>query len=129
MTALIWGITPSFHRVGINASNEIFLTISLLAIQAILWLPVLVLTGQEQLKGFRAHLKNLSVVSLFTGLSLISMVLAIAFGLVSYVVAIRRAGATLLSVLLGSKILEEGNVRTRFTAAVVMSCGIVLIVI
>jgi drug/metabolite transporter (DMT)-like permease len=91
-------------------------------------LPILLLAHRPILPTARREWRLLALAGATHVGTLLTQMLALQLTLVSYVIAIKRAGM-LLSVVLGAVFFGERNLRRRLLGAALMSAGVALVLL
>lgn len=125
--AVIWGLTPNFHRIGIETSSRLTWPLALVVAQLVLMLPIVMLKSERPLKQISQNFSTLLITGFFAAMSLTFMITAIDLTLVPYVIAVRRAGAAIASILFGYLVFKEGEFVPRLAGSTVMATGVVVI--
>lgn len=121
-SALLWGITSSFHKMGIKETNALFWGGCETGLMCLILFPFAARTGGLSL----AAVKKTFVPGFFSSLSVLSYYFAIALGPVAYVSSVRRLGV-LFTMILGIAVLKEPARIFGFAGGVIMIAGAVII--
>lgn len=122
--AFIWGVSSSFHKIGIRQTDSLYWGVCETGLICLLLFPF-ALAAEKR----RISLKKLGKAfwpSFFSILTILSYYMAINLGPVAYVSSIRRLGV-LFSMLLGSLFLGESTGRTGIAGGITMIAGAVII--
>jgi len=126
LTAFLWSIASSLHKIGIACSSPVFWPVVYFSWMALLMLPVIF-----NVPGFSSQLRKGWKIALpvgfFTATMILSQMLAISLTLVVYVSAIKNLCA-LFAVLIGGMVFKEQNMRERLVGAGLMVSGTSMIV-
>ena len=124
--AALWSVTSVLDKVCVTRSSPVFY----MSAFHLLWvagiLPLLLITRRPILPTARREWRLLGLIAFTHVGTLLAQMIAIQFTLVSYVIAIKRAGM-LLSVLIGARFFGEQNLKRRLLGAAVMSIGLALV--
>lgn len=106
------GLAPLVFQWGLSTTRSVMLT------------PYAVMHRDEVKNAWQQDKRKIIFVAIFSSLSYVLILVALAFSPVSSV-APMRVISTLVGVLMGSQLLGEGDTRRRLSAAVVMVVGVV----
>lgn len=123
-TACIWGVSSSFHKIGIQQTNALFWGTCEIGLITLLLLPFAL--KAEPLPFSREKIKKTLVPAVFSTLTVLSYYLAINLGPVAYVSSVRRL-AVLFTMVMGMVILKEPARRTGLAGGMIMILGSVII--
>lgn len=128
IVAFLWAISAGFDKMAIRTTSVwqyiafvnvlIFSLLSLIAI----------LSKKITFASIKKGKKNLILISCLTTGSYIFHMTALSLTLAAYVVALKRM-SIIISVILGSRFLNEPNILERLLGAIVMVVGVILIVL
>ncbi len=121
-TACLWGITSSFHKMGIRQTNAMFWGMCETGLISMILFPFALRAGTFNL----TDLKKTMLPGFFSSLTVMSYYTAIDLGPVAYVSSVRRLGV-LFTMTAGIVVLKEGIRPLGFIGGVIMIAGAVLI--
>ena len=123
-TACIWGISSSFHKIGIRQTNPVFWGVCEIGLITLFLFPFAM---RSETSPFSLEkIKKTMWPAAFSGLTVWSYYMAINMGPVAYVSSIRRL-AVLFSMGIGVVILGEKARRTGLLGGIIMIIGSVII--
>lgn len=125
MVAFIWSITSNFDKVGVVHSSPLFWSTALYAYLAVGMFPIALFNSRHKFKQILPNLKPLAVIGFFHAIAITFQMIAIAYTLVTQVIAIKRMSA-LISVLFGHFLFQERGLRERLTGAAIMVFGVIV---
>ena len=120
--AFLWGITSSFHKMGIRQTNALFWGVCEIGLISLILSPFALRAG----KTHWVSLKKTVLPGFLSSLTVLSYYFAIGLGPVAYVSSVRRLGV-LFTMMMGVMILKEGIRRLGFLGGIIMIAGAVLI--
>ncbi|MCM2285049.1 MAG: DMT family transporter [Desulfobacula sp.] len=120
--AFLWGITSSFHKMGIRQTNALFWGACEIGLISLILSPFALRAG----KTHWASLKKTILPGFLSSFTVLSYYFAIGLGPVAYVSSVRRLGV-LFTMMMGILILKEGIRRLGFLGGIIMIAGAVLI--
>lgn len=122
--ACIWGVSSSFHKIGVIQTNALFWGMSEIGLITLFLFPLALRSGRHH---FSFHnVKRTFWPALFSTLTVLSYYTAISLGPVAYVSSIRRLGV-LFSMLIGMVIFKETTRRLSFAGGIIMVTGAAII--
>ncbi|OGZ58511.1 MAG: hypothetical protein A3F94_02790 [Candidatus Spechtbacteria bacterium RIFCSPLOWO2_12_FULL_38_22] len=127
--ALIWGITGTVDKIGVQSSSSVFWSMFVNALMALILFPIVIGFGNNRgIKDLFSYkkLKNLVPLGLFTSLMSIFQMTALTMANVAYVVSLKRTSA-LTDVLFGKLFFKEPNIKSRALGATLIVIGVILI--
>ncbi len=125
-TAIIWAITGSLAKLGINYSSPIIWSIIYrLIVVLILLIPLISRLKMAKHYKIKTWL-ILLVIGLAAGIEQIAISASLSMILATYAMAIKRTSA-LFAIILGWLFLKETQIKQRLTGAMLMVVGIFLI--
>jgi drug/metabolite transporter (DMT)-like permease len=124
--AALWSVTSVLDKVCVTRSSPVFYMSAFHLLWVAGTLPLLLITRRPILPTARREWRLLGLIAFTHVCTLLAQMIAIQFTLVSYVIAIKRAGM-LLSVLIGALFFGERNLKRRLLGAAVMSIGVALV--
>ncbi|MBU0971664.1 MAG: DMT family transporter [Proteobacteria bacterium] len=123
-TACIWGVSSSFHKIGIRQTNPLFWGACEIGLISVFLFPIAM---KSEKKFFSVHkIKKTIWPALFSTFSVLSYYMAINLGPVAYVSSVRRM-AVLFSVVIGVVVLKEKARTTGLLGGLIMILGSVII--
>lgn len=123
--ALIWGVSSSFHKIGVKQTNALFWGFTEIGVICLILMPVTYFKEKEAFRGFD-HLKKAVLPSVFSTLAVLSYYGAIGLGPVAYVSSVRRLGV-LFSMMTGMIFFKEKLGPLTFAGGLIMIAGAVVI--
>lgn len=123
-TACIWGVSSSFHKIGIRQTNALFWGTCEIGLITLLLFPVAL--KAEQFPFSLEKIKKTLWPAVFSVITVLSYYLAIDLGPVAYVSSVRRL-AVLFTMVIGMVILKEHARRTGLVGGMIMILGSVII--
>ncbi|MEJ5304564.1 MAG: EamA family transporter [Ignavibacteria bacterium] len=126
LVVLIWAITANFDKIGVVNSSPLFYSFSVQLYIGVLMLTVVIPRFVRNPNPINRNLKSLIGVGFLSTLTIICHMLAISLTIVPYVISIKRTNS-ILSVVFGRLFFKEGYMKERFSAAVLMFIGVLLI--
>ncbi len=124
--ALIWSISSSFDKIGVQNSSPIFWAIAMNSFISIVMFPLVVYKSSKIFLQLKNNFKKLLPIGIFSSLTLVSQMTAINMTLVTNVISIKRT-SSIFSVLFGYLIFREKNIKNRLLGAIIMIAGVVFI--
>lgn len=127
--AVLYSITSSFGKMAIEHSSPLFFGVTYFTVLTIFFTPVGLwkARGQWNLLPWRRNLANLGLCGFFYGIMVITQMTAMNLTEVAYMISLKRF-SLLIGVAYGYLFFREGNIRERFTGALMMFTGFVLVV-
>jgi uncharacterized membrane protein len=129
--AFIYSITANINKVGIQNSSILFWSFSTNLIIAFLFIFVLIKKSNWNLNYYKKDLKNLKFAIppiIFNFLSYMFMMFALSLIYVSHVIAIKRS-SVILTVLLGSILFKEKDLKQRIFATIIIIAGVLIMIL
>jgi uncharacterized membrane protein len=129
LVALIWSLTSTLGKKGVQLSDPVFFGVCLMVSLSI---PFAAIAGwRVQRKVATVNLKGrnalwLALGGLTTALAMIAHFHAIQLVQVSYMISVKRT-SLIFSVLYGGLVFKEGNIRLRLMGTCIMLSGVVVI--
>lgn len=120
--ACVWGITSSFHKMGIRQTNALFWGGCETGLISMILYPFAAKAGEMNFN----NLKKTVLPGFFSSLTVLSYYFAIGLGPVAYVSSVRRLGV-LFTMIIGIVVLKENIRRFGFAGGIIMIAGAVLI--
>ena len=128
IVAIIWGVSATADKVAMLNSSPLFYLASFDLLFAVLYLPVLRTRARGHLQQVFAASPRLFLFALLGVIMMFFQLMALRSGLLSYVIAIKRAGMV-FSILMGYLFFGERHVGLRLAAAAMMMAGICCILL
>ena len=123
--SLIYAVTASMIKVGINNSSPLFFGAVYFVIFSIAYAPI----GLRQLQMPSARgMKMLGLAGALMFVSLLAHMLSVSMTEVAYMVSVKRT-SLLFGVLLGYFFFKEHNIKERLLGATIMLLGFILVVL
>ena len=123
--AVIWGISSSFHKIGVQQTSPIFWGLTEIGLIMVFLFPF-VLVREPSFSRSMINIKKAFWPAVFSTLTVLSYYWAIGVGPVAYVSSVRRLGV-LFSMLAGMVFFKEKLGPTAFSGGILMICGAVII--
>lgn len=124
--AAIWSVTSVLDKICVTRSSPVFYMAAFHLAYVAGTLPILLLTRRPIAPTARREWRLLALTGATHVGSILAQMLAIQLTLVSYVIAIKRAGM-LVSVVIGAAFFGERDLRRRLLGAALMSAGVALV--
>jgi len=121
--ALLWGISATADKVALLNSSPIFFLFVFHLLYSLLYLPILRWKASGQRQQLFGESRALFFFAFLGAVAILAQMLATRMTLVSFVIAIKRAGMV-FSILLGYLFFGERQVALRLTAAGLMIVGV-----
>ena len=118
--ACIWGVSSSFHKIGVNQTDALFWAVSEIGLIALFLFPFAFWLDKGNFSFFK--LKYTLWPAIFSTFTVLSYYTAISLGPVAYVSSVRRLGV-LFTMLIGIMVLKEKVQRLSFAGAIIMITG------
>ncbi|MBU1342539.1 MAG: DMT family transporter [Proteobacteria bacterium] len=122
--ACIWGVSSSFHKMGVNQTNALFWGASEIGLISLFLFPFAVWSDKGDFSFLK--LKKTLWPALFSTLTVLSYYTAISLGPVAYVSSVRRLGV-LFSMVIGIVVLKEKLNSHGFAGGIIMITGACII--
>ncbi len=122
--ACIWGVSSSFHKIGVQQTNALFWGVTEIGLISLILLPFAIRTGSHNLSF--SNFKQTIWPAIFSTLTVLTYYSAINLGPVAYISSVRRLGV-LFSMVAGIVILKESMKGLGFAGGVVMIAGAAII--
>lgn len=123
--ACLWGVSSSFHKMGIRQTNALFWGLCENGVISVILFGFALRRGKSGLSI--DNLKKSLGPGFFSALTVLSYYFAIGLGPVAYVSSVRRLGV-LFTMLLGVVLLKETSVRgLGFAGGLIMIAGAIAI--
>ncbi|MBC2704109.1 DMT family transporter [Desulfobacula sp.] len=118
--ACIWGVSSSFHKIGVNQTDALFWAVSETGLISLLLFPFAVWSDKGNFSFFK--LKKTLWPAFFSTLTVLSYYTAISLGPVAYVSSVRRLGV-LFTMLIGILVFKENIKTLGFAGGIIMITG------
>lgn len=118
--ACIWGVSSSFHKIGVNQTDALFWAVSEIGLIALFLFPFAFWLDKGNFSFFK--LKHTLWPAIFSTFTVLSYYTAISLGPVAYVSSVRRLGV-LFTMLIGIMVLKEKVKRLSFVGGIIMITG------
>ena len=118
--ACIWGVSSSFHKIGVNQTDALFWAVSEIGLISLFLFPFAFWLDKGNFSF--SKLKNTFWPAIFSTLTVLSYYTAISLGPVAYVSSVRRLGV-LFTMLIGIIVLKEKVKRLSFVGGIIMITG------
>ncbi|MCX7914532.1 MAG: DMT family transporter [Thermodesulfovibrionales bacterium] len=129
LVALIYSITASLGKLGIERSSPIFFGSIYFLLIVIVFTPITYFKGKESLSELnREVLKSALLPGIFYALMIISHFIALSLTKVAYMISVKRL-SLLIGVFYGYYLFKEAKIGEKFIGSVLMLTGFVLIVL
>jgi len=123
--ALIFSVTASLLKVGVNHSSALFYASIYYAATALSALPI----GIAGLRGIpRAQYAKIGGAGVLMALMLVTNIAALSMAEVAYVISVKRT-SLLFGVLMGWAVFKEEDIKERLAGAALMLAGFVIVVL
>ncbi len=123
-TACIWGVSSSFHKIGITQTNPMFWGSCEIGLISLFLFPFAI--KSEKSAFSHQKIKKTIWPALFSTITVLSYYAAISMGPVAYVSSVRRL-AVLFTMVIGMVLLKEKARRTGLFGGIIMITGSVII--
>jgi drug/metabolite transporter (DMT)-like permease len=129
VTALIYSMTSTLGKMAIIHSSPLFFGLLYFIVITALFAPIALWSGRNELKNFlrEKHFKVLILPGFFHAVMIVAHMTAISMTKVAYMISLKRT-SLLISIVYGYFLFGERHIRERFTGALLMFSGFVLIV-
>lgn len=122
--AIIWGVSSSFHKIGVNQTNAIFWGVCEIGLISFILLFYALIFDKNRMS--LSFLKPMIAPSIFSTLAVLSYYIAISLGPIAYVSSVRRLGV-LFSMLIGILLLNETYRKPGVAGGMIMIGGAAII--
>lgn len=122
--ACIWGVSSSFHKIGVKETSALFWGLCEMGLMALFLSPIALRSGRQNFSFYK--LKTIFWPAVFSTLTVLSYYTAISLGPVAYVSSVRRLGV-LFSVLIGIIVFKEKTRRLGLAGGMIMITGAAII--
>jgi len=118
--ACIWGVSSSFHKIGVKQTDALFWAVSEIGLISLFLFPFAVWSDKGNFSF--SKIKHTLWPAIFSTLTVMSYYTAISFGPVAYVSSVRRLGV-LFTMVIGIIVLKEKVKRLGFAGGIIMITG------
>ena len=122
--ACIWGVSSSFHKIGVKQTDALFWAVSEIGLIALFLFPFAFWLDKDNFSF--SKLKYTLWPAIFSTFTVLSYYTAISCGPVAYVSSVRRLGV-LFTMLIGILVLKEKVKRLGFVGGIIMITGAAII--
>ncbi len=122
--ACIWGVSSSFHKIGVQQTNALFWGVTEIGLISLILLPFAIKIGPKHLSF--SNLKLTIWPAIFSTLTVLTYYSAISLSPVAYISSVRRLGV-LFSMIAGIVIFKETIKGLGFVGGMVMIAGAAII--
>ncbi|MCP3873656.1 MAG: DMT family transporter [Desulfobacteraceae bacterium] len=122
--ACIWGVSSSFHKIGVKQTNALFWGVTEIGLITLFLFPFAFWSKKKQFS--MSKLKKTIWPAVFSTMTVLSYYAAISCGPVAYVSSVRRLGV-LFTMMIGVLILNEKTYRLSFIGGLIMILGACII--
>ncbi|MFO7793648.1 MAG: EamA family transporter [Candidatus Nanohaloarchaea archaeon] len=123
---LIYAISAPVGKLGVEASSPVMYSTALHIGQILFLTPLMIFKSRKWKNEVRNNGKALAGIGLLSGAASVIQMAAYTYTLVVYVIAIKRSGI-LISTLVGGKIFDEEHVKQRLIGATIILLGLILV--
>jgi drug/metabolite transporter (DMT)-like permease len=128
VVAALWGISAAADKVALLSSSPFFFLVVFHLLFSVLYLPVLRVKARGCGRQALREIPALLVFGSLGAIMILFQMAAVRIALVSYVIAIKRAGM-IFSILLGYFFFGERHLKVRMAGAALMVAGVCCIVL
>jgi drug/metabolite transporter (DMT)-like permease len=127
--AVLYSVTSSFGKMAIEHSSPLFFGVTYFTALTLFFTPVGLWKARKEWRLFpwSRNLRNLLLCGLFYGIMVITQMTAMHLTNVAYMISVKRV-SLLIGVVYGYLFFREGYIKERFTGALLMFTGFVLVV-
>jgi uncharacterized membrane protein len=122
--ACLWGVSSSFHKIGVKETGSLFWGVCEMGLITLFLFPMAVRSGKKQFTAM--NFKKIFWPAVLSCLTVLSYYAAIRIGPVAYVSSVRRLGV-LFSMLIGIAVFKETIKPHSFAGGLIMIAGAVVI--
>ncbi len=126
LVAFIYAISSNLDKIAIQNSNPITRNIIVLALMALMLLPLIWYKSNQKLIEIKSKYKLLLLAGFFAALTLFFQMTALTLNMVPYVISLKRTSA-LFSVILGFIAFKERDIKPKLLGVALMVAGVLLI--
>lgn len=124
MVAMIWSITSTVDKVGVQNSSPLFWAASLFGFIGMAMLPMML--GRWYYPKRKREVLTLGAAGMINAIGVGLQMIALTMAPVAQVIAVKRMSA-LIAVVLGHLLFQEQGIRERLLGAAVMVAGVAVI--
>jgi len=127
--ALLYSFTASLGKMAIEHSSPLFFGITYFIALNVVFMPIGLLMGKDDLKGFinAGKYKPLILPGLFYSVMVITHMTAMKLAKVAYMISVKRT-SLLIGVIYGYLLFKEEDIKGRILGALLMFTGFVMVV-
>lgn len=126
LVAFIWSITSTLDKIGIQHSTPITWAAGINIMTMFILTPFILQKPVGTI--IKAHYLNILPVGIFTGGRMITQMIAVQTGILTYVISLKRT-SILLVIIGGTLLFKEQGIKERLPGAILMILGIIMITI
>jgi drug/metabolite transporter (DMT)-like permease len=127
IVSMIWSVSATVEKVAVLDSSPSFYALFFHCLMAIIYLVIVMFKEKNLVKCSQKEIKGFLVLGLISGFLILFQFTALKYLLVSYVIAIKRAGV-LVSVFFGVLFYNEKHPLKNIFCTALMVTGVFLIV-
>ncbi|RMF90958.1 MAG: DMT family transporter [Methanobacteriota archaeon] len=128
IVALFWGVETNFVKIVVLNSDPLFAAASFSLLIGAAFLVISIVRGEDVKAGFAENMGRFALAGAVISLSAVAVNQAFTMEIVPYVISIKRLNI-LFSVLYGALVFHEINIRDRFTGALIMTAGSMIVLL
>lgn len=128
IVALFWGVETNFVKIVVLNSDPLFAAASFSLLIGAAFLAISIVRGEDVKAGFAENMGRFALAGAVISLSAVAVNQAFTMEIVPYVISIKRLNI-LFSVLYGALVFHEINIRDRFTGALIMTAGSMIVLL
>lgn len=127
--AFLYSFTSSFGKMAIEHSSPLFFGITYFTALNIIFAPIGILMGKGELGPFlkEGKFRGLIIPGFFYALMVLTHMTAMKLTKVAYMISVKRV-SLLIGLFYGYLFFKEENIRSRFTGALLMFIGFLMVV-
>lgn len=122
--AVIWGVSSSFHKIGVRQTDALFWGAAEIGAISLLLFPLTFWSGRNDFSF--PKIQKTVIPAVFSTMTVLSYYTAISLGPVAYVSSVRRLGI-MFSMLAGIYFLKERLKPLGFAGGIIMIAGALVI--
>ena len=122
----IYSITSNLDKLGVEASSPVFYSFIVHVFVSIGLTALVIWKVDDWRSEMTGQWKAIAPIGALSGIAIVAQMTALTYTLVVYVLALKRVGI-MMSVVGGSLLLDEGNLRERASGTAIILVGVVLI--
>lgn len=126
LVAFLWSIASSLDKIAVLASNPFFYVFSINTCFCVFYLPFLMKINPKFFSEIREYKIDLAILGFFAGGMTLFQMLAVELTLISYTIAIKRAGM-LFAMIFGLMFFNERLRVGRSIGTILIITGVLLI--